>query len=65
MSQTKMHAGRLVAIYVDDGLGRRLLLASRAPTGLLERPIVAAFTRADARALIATLTQLAEELPEE
>lgn len=61
-----MRAGRLIAVYVDDGQGRRLVLAEPAPDGarLLERTLVAALTRTEARALIATLTQLGEELPE-
>lgn len=64
MSQTKMRAGRLVAVYVDDALGRRIVVATEGTLGFtLERTVVVATTQAEARAAIAALTQLAEELP--
>lgn len=59
-----MRAGRLVAAYVDDGLGRRLVLAQEHEAGIaLERTLVFALTQTEAREAIAALRQLAEELP--
>lgn len=59
-----MRAGKLVAVYVDDALGRRLVLADESAGGLtLERVLVLGTTQTDVRAVIVTLTQLLEELP--
>jgi hypothetical protein len=59
-----MQAGRLVAVYAHDGQGRRLLLVDRGDRNVnVDAPLIAAFTQAEARALIATVTQLLEELP--
>jgi hypothetical protein len=64
MAKTKMQAGRVVAVYVDDGQGRRLVIANEHPSGYaLDRPLVFALTQAEAKAAIAVLRQLAEELP--
>jgi hypothetical protein len=61
---TKMKAGALVAAYVDDSMGRRLVLG----TNMLDESsgrgtLIVAKTRREAAAVIATLHQLAEELP--
>lgn len=62
MAKTKMRAGHLVAVYVEDGLGRRLVLADHDPDALsLLRPLV--FARTQREAKIAVLRQLLEELP--
>lgn len=59
-----MKAGRVTAVYVDDGQGRRLVLADEHRSGLaLDRTLVVATHQGEVRALIATLKQLAEELP--
>lgn len=64
MSTTKMRAGRLVAIYIDDGQGRRLVLAQPMASGFaIDRPLVIGDTQKEVREVIATLKQLAEELP--
>lgn len=64
MAKTKMEAGRLVAIYVDDGQGRRLVIADKHSSGFaLDRPLVFATTQTEAREAIGVLRQLAEELP--
>ena len=64
MSATKAQAGRVVAVYVDDGQGRRLVLADRGKHGhTLERPLVIATSQAEARAVIAAVHGLLEELP--
>lgn len=63
-THTKMPAGKLVAAYIEDGQGRRLVLAQEGSQGLvLERPLVLATTQAEAKQAIATLKQLSEELP--
>ena len=62
-THTKMRAGRLVAVYVDDGQGRRLVLAEERSSLVLERPLILATTQREAREAIAALRQLAEELP--
>lgn len=61
---TKMRAGALVAAYVDDSMGRRLVLG----TSLLDESggrgtLILAKTQREATAVIATLRQLSEELP--
>ena len=61
MGQTKMRCGLAVAAYVDDGQGRRIVVASEDRRML--RPVPLATTKAEARAAIAVLRQLAEELP--
>jgi hypothetical protein len=62
--KTKMKAGRCVAAYVDDGMGRRLVLG--VPDG--ERyqhvePITVAQTQGEAQDLVRVLRELAQELP--
>ena len=61
-SHTKMKAGRLVAIYIEDGQGRRLVLAQE-DGRLLRDPLILATTQTEAKDAIAVLMQLAEELP--
>lgn len=66
MITTKMKAGRLVAAYVDDALGRRLVIGDsreRKFGQAIDSVLVAATTQAEARELVATIRQLAEELP--
>jgi hypothetical protein len=59
-----MRAGQLLAVYVDDGQGRRLVLAEPGEyTTALGKTLVLASTQAEARQAIATLHQLLEELP--
>lgn len=63
-SHTKMKAGLLVAVYVEDGQGRRLVLAQEHKHGLvLENVLILATTQAEAKQAISVLKQLAEELP--
>lgn len=63
-SHTKMKAGRLVAVYVEDAQGRRLVLAQEGKHGhTLEDTLILAHTQAEAKQAIAALRQLAEELP--
>jgi hypothetical protein len=59
-----MSCGRLVAAYVDDGQGRRLVVA-RAEERAFNETLVLALTQEEARAAIRTLYQLLEELPKE
>jgi hypothetical protein len=60
---TKQPAGpHAVAVYVDNSLGRRLLVAPRADVGYAKM-VTLATTQAEARDVIAALRQLAEELP--
>jgi hypothetical protein len=61
---TKMRAGKLVAVYVDDGQGRRLVLAEPDGYGCtLEHTLILATTQREAKAAIVALHQLTEELP--
>ena len=61
-THTKMKAGRLVAVYVEDGQGRRIVLSDERHEGCLERPLLAT-TQAEARHAVTVLKQLLEELP--
>jgi len=71
MSQTKLKASEtLVAAYVQDGQGRRVVLAQvQRRRGFFEDstdlgpPFVVGTTREEVRGVIAALAQLAEELP--
>jgi hypothetical protein len=67
--KTKQRAGRAVAVYVEDALGRRLVVAAPhvyAPGELfLADTVVIALTQQEAKEAIAVLRQLAEELPPE
>ncbi len=63
MPKTHMNAGRLVATYIDDGQGRRLVIGDAANKGYIDRPVLFAQTQREAKDAIATLIQLAEELP--
>lgn len=59
---TKQPAGpHAVAVYVDNAMGRRLLVAPR--TDRYAEMVTLATTQAEAREVIAALRQLAEELP--
>lgn len=60
-TQTKLQAGRAVAAYVEDGQGRRLLVAS--PGSFLSNPVIVAMTQKEAKEAIGALKQLMEELP--
>lgn len=62
MSATKLRAGRAVAVYVDDGQGRRIIIATE-DRGALRDPVVLATNRAELRHVISALRTLAEELP--
>jgi hypothetical protein len=62
MATTKMRCGQGVAVYVDNAQGRRLMIG-REDGGFLRDPIIIGTTKAEARAAIAVLMQLAEELP--
>jgi hypothetical protein len=63
MSRVSMRAGIAIASYVDDGLGRRLLVAREGKYGAQESPVVIAMNQREAKAVISTLIQLMEELP--
>lgn len=73
MSKTVQQAGRLVAAYIDNGQGRRVVLGEpedRVGGGLLGlgervegKTLVVGRTQAEVKACIATLYQLLEELP--
>lgn len=62
MSQTKLIAGRAVAVYVDDGQGRRVIIATE-DRGVLRNPVVVALTRSELRLAISALRMLEDELP--
>ena len=63
-THTKMKCGQLVAAYVQDGLGRRLVLAEPDDfTTAYGKTLVLASTQEEAKAAIAVLYQLLEELP--
>jgi hypothetical protein len=65
MKGTRMKAGRLVAIYVDDAQGRRIVVAQPNDRGdALEGVATLATNKAEAREAITALRQLVEELPE-
>jgi len=61
MKGTWQQGGRLRVGYVDDGQGRRMLLGEDDRGAV--RPIVAATTREEAKALAGAILSLAEELP--
>lgn len=67
--KTKMKAGRCVATYVDDAMGRRLTLTEVGPSGLLGmlvaqgESIVFATNQREAQEAIKTLRELTQELP--
>lgn len=61
MAKTKMDAGLCIAAYVDDGMGRRLVIAPK--TDGFNTTVIVATTQAEAKAAIGALRQLAEELP--
>ncbi len=63
MSRTLVQAGNLVAGYVDDGQGRRLILGDPGKHGAIQHPLVLAMTQREAFALIGVLRGLLEELP--
>ena len=66
--RTKQRAGRAVAIYIDDGQGRRLVVAEAntdVTRPMLFDPVLIAMTQREAKDAIAVLRQLAEELPPE
>lgn len=66
-SHTKLRAGLLVAVYIQDGQGRRLVLADESActrlSSVLERPMTIATNQREAKDAIAALHQLLEELP--
>lgn len=62
MSQTRMQAGRAVAAYIDNGLGRRIVI-SRDESGCYGSTILLAMTQAEAWEAISVLRQLVKELP--
>jgi hypothetical protein len=68
-SRTKQHAGRAVAVYIDDGQGRRLVVATAHVfsdgLGALFDPVIVALTKEEAMHASAVLRQLADELPPE
>lgn len=65
---TKTHdkrpCGQAFAVYVEDGQGRRVVLAGR-DGGALLHPVILATTRAELRRAAAVLREMADELPEE
>jgi hypothetical protein len=61
-SHTKMKAGLLVAVYVEDGQGRRLVVAENEGL-ILNKTLILATTKAEAAEAISALKQLSEELP--
>lgn len=68
--KTQMKAGNLVAVYVDDPMGRRLVLAKPDPspiTGTVHTaidPILVGTTQTEVREVIRVLRELMQELPE-
>lgn len=64
-----MQAGRLVAAYVEDAMGRRLVIGAAAKvtpsssTSYVDQPITFAETQAEAKEAIRVLRELAQELP--
>lgn len=68
--KTKMQAGNLVAVYIDDPMGRRLVLAKPDPspiTGAVHAavdPILIGATQSEVREVIRVLRELMQELPE-
>lgn len=65
MSRTLQACGpHAVAAYIDDGQGRRVIVGTPS-RGAVEKPVLLAETREEARQVIAVLRQLAEELPGE
>lgn len=68
MSKTVMSTEQVHVVFVDDGQGRRLLVAPRADDSgrkfaLIERPLVLALTKEQALDAAKVIRQLAEELP--
>lgn len=68
--KTQMKAGNLVAAYVDDPMGRRLVLAQPDPSPVTGKvysavdPIQIGTTQAEVREVIRVLRELMQELPE-
>lgn len=62
MSKTVVACGRAVAIFTDDGLGRRLAVGT-AIHGVVRDPVIIATTKAEAIEAISALRQLVDELP--
>ncbi len=60
--KTIQRGGRALVAYVDDGLGRRLVVAREDGDGTAES-IVVALDRAEARDFVAVLRGLLQELP--
>ena len=59
----KRRAGRAIAVYVDDALGRRVVLG-REDGGTIRDVVLVASTKTEARHAAATLRALADELPD-
>lgn len=59
----KRRAGQAVAVYVDDGLGRRVVVG-REGGGTIRDVVLVASTKAEARHAAAVLRQMADELPD-
>lgn len=58
-----MKAGTLVAAYVDDPMGRRLVLAQRDTAHGASDPIQIGTTQTEVREVIRVLRELMQELP--
>lgn len=65
MGKTAMSAGRVIAVYVDDGQGRRIVLGSpREGSSVILDPLPVATHRGELDALVRALRELRDELPE-
>lgn len=61
--KTFVPAGRLVAVFIDDGQGRRVVLGE-ATERVIDRPLIAATHKGEVRALVNALRGLLDELPD-
>lgn len=61
-TQTKIQAGALVAAYVENSLGRQLVLGDPA-RGVIDQPLLIGKTQAEVKEVIRVMRELAQELP--
>lgn len=59
----KRRAGQAIAVYIEDGQGRRIVIG-REERGVVRDAALVATTKAEARHAAAVLRQMADELPD-
>lgn len=61
--QMKRNAGRLVLVFVDDGMGRRLVIGD-VRHGMVDRPRALAMSKTEALNAITAIRDFMVDLPE-